>query len=136
MKAIDRLYIYLDYKGVRPTKFESQAGLSAGYLSKMKSRNADMGESQLNIVLDNCPDLDEAWFVTGRGEMLKNREVSTPSIVNDPQQGYNTSSEIISLQREMIEKSNRIIDQLDEIMKLKEELATLKNAGGVANRIA
>jgi hypothetical protein len=129
MKAIDRLYLYLDYKGVKPTRFEHEVGFSSGYLSKMKARNSDMGESQMNIVLENCPDLDEIWFITGKGIMLKENPDSF-QLQNDPEvtTEYNSPfvQELLTLHRELNEKSNKIIEQADTITMLKEELALLR----------
>jgi len=43
MKAINRLYEYLDFKGVKPTYFGEKIGLANGYLSTQRKRGADMG---------------------------------------------------------------------------------------------
>jgi len=71
MKAIERLYKYIDYKGVKPTVFERLCGLSNGYLSVQKKRNADIGESVLKQINDYCHDLSISWLLTGEGSMLK-----------------------------------------------------------------
>lgn len=73
MKAIERLYQYIDYKGYRPTIFEKDIGLSSGYLSIQKKRNADIGESVLNKINDNCHDISIDWLVTGNGPMLRDQ---------------------------------------------------------------
>lgn len=82
MKAIDRLYIYLDSQNIKPTVFERNVGLSSGYLSKMKGRAANMGEDILNIVIDNCPLMSVEWLLNGKGDMLRKdkpyQEVSPP----------------------------------------------------------
>jgi hypothetical protein len=70
MKAINRLYQYLEYKGLKPTNFEKEIGLSSGYLSTQKKRKADIGESVLNRITDYCCDLNPTWLLTGVGEML------------------------------------------------------------------
>ena len=140
MKAIDRLYIYLEYKQIKPTRFEQKVGFSSGYLSKMKARSADMGESQMNIVLNNCPDMNKIWFICGEGNMLNPEFTENqPDHLSEPVSVYKTedhTQEILSLHRELLEKSNRIIEQADIINKLKEELATLRNADGAESRIA
>lgn len=74
MKIINRVYKYLDAKGVKPGTFEKQIGLSAGYLSKQLKRSADIGESILMLIIENCPDVDPNWLLTGKGEMLKKNE--------------------------------------------------------------
>ena len=116
MKAIDRLYLYLEYKGIKPSNFEKQVGFSSGYLSKQKSRNADMGEGALNVVLDNCPDLNDKWFIRGKGEMLLGDQTYI-----DIDQVPDNSKELASLYRECNDKGNRIIELLEENARLKEE---------------
>jgi hypothetical protein len=70
MKAIDRLYQYFDSKGIKPTRFEKDFGLSNGYFGKQLGRKADIGSSILEIIIDNCPDIDIEWLITGRGHMI------------------------------------------------------------------
>ena len=74
MKAIERLYKYIDYKGNKPTRFEKELGLSNGYLGTQLKRNADLGESVLNKIIDYCLDINPEWLLTGRGEMIKSDE--------------------------------------------------------------
>ncbi len=71
MKAIERLYQYIDYKGYKPTIFEKDIGLSSGYLSVQKKRNADIGETVVNKINDNCQDISIEWLITGKGNMLR-----------------------------------------------------------------
>ena len=74
MKAIERLYKYIDFKGYRPTSFEKEIGLSSGYLSVQKKRNADIGETVINKINDYCHDINIEWLLTGNGEMLRNQK--------------------------------------------------------------
>lgn len=71
MKIINRLIEYLENKGVKPTKFEKEIGLSNGYLGKQRERNADFGESIIRKIIDNSPELNIEWLITGKGAMLK-----------------------------------------------------------------
>lgn len=75
MKAIDRLYIYLEYKDIKPTTFEREIGFSSGYLSKQKSRGSDLGESVLKQINDYCHDLSLVWLLIGEGEMIRPQHV-------------------------------------------------------------
>ena len=77
MKAIERFFEYLDYKGVKPTRFEKEVGLSNGYLGTQKRRNADLGEGIIVKIIDYCRDLDINWLLTGAGEMLHTSEIPT-----------------------------------------------------------
>ena len=71
MKAIERLYKYIDYKGYKPTRFEKELGLSNGYLGTQYKRSADLGESVFNKIIDYCLDINPEWLLTGHGTMLK-----------------------------------------------------------------
>lgn len=73
-KAIDRLYIYMDSKGIKPAQAERDFSLSNGYLSKQKKRGGDLGESVLLSILENSPDLSPEWLLTGEGEMNRTPE--------------------------------------------------------------
>ena len=77
MKAIERLIQYIDYKGFSNRGFEIQIGLSNGYIGTQLKRNADLGESILNKILDNCLDINPIWLISGKGDMLKNTETRT-----------------------------------------------------------
>ena len=63
-----RLIEYLEYKGIGRNKFETIAGLSLGYITKLK--NAPGADKLVNI-LSAAPDLNREWLLTGEGEMLK-----------------------------------------------------------------
>lgn len=71
MKAIDRLYEYLAIKGLKPTAVEKAMGLSNGYLSVQKKRQADIGEGMMNKIIDYCRDINPEWLLTGYGTMLR-----------------------------------------------------------------
>ncbi|MFK7059534.1 S24 family peptidase [Flavobacterium oreochromis] len=73
MKAINRLKLYLDFKGIKNSVFEREIEISNGYVHTQIKRNADLGEGILNKVLDYCLDLNLEWLLTGTGEMLKTK---------------------------------------------------------------
>lgn len=72
MKAIERLYLYFEKKGLKPTVVEKEINLSNGYFSAQKKRNADMGERIMMKIIDNCRDLNPEWLLTGCGSMFRN----------------------------------------------------------------
>lgn len=82
MKAIERFYQYLDYKGIKPTRFEKEYGLSNGYLGTQLKRNGTLGEDILNKIIDNCRDLNPVWLLSGQETMLKNIPYQTNSDAN------------------------------------------------------
>lgn len=69
MKAIERFHEYLELKGIKPTRFEKDIGLSNGYLGTQLRRSGNLGEDILNKIIDNCLDINPIWLLTGKGEM-------------------------------------------------------------------
>ncbi len=78
MKAIDRIYQYIEFKGINNSKFEKICGISNGYIGKMYTRNADIGETIMLQVLENCPDINIEWLILGNGPMLKTESKKNP----------------------------------------------------------
>lgn len=122
MKAIERLIQYIDYKGFNNRSFEKQIGLSNGYIGTQLKRNADLGESILNKILDNCLDINPIWLISGKGEMLKQKEVPMVPVINEK------DTYIIELQKDKIRSLEKELqDQKQTIEQLKKELSLASN---------
>lgn len=76
MKIIDRIKAYIKVKGLTNASFEKKCSLSSGYIGKQVKRNADMGESILFRILEQCSDLSKEWLFFGEGDMFT-RSVAT-----------------------------------------------------------
>lgn len=83
MKAIERIYQYIDYKNINKSDFEKKCGISNGYLGKMYGINADIGESILLQIIENCPEVSPEWILTGNGSMLKSDKIEIKPIDNE-----------------------------------------------------
>lgn len=70
-KIIKRIFQYLDYQAIPPTRFEKEIGLSNGYLGKQMKKNADLGEGVIAKIVENWRHINIEWLITGKGEMLK-----------------------------------------------------------------
>ena len=88
MKAIERIFQYIDYRGLNKQELERISGISNGYLAKQLSRKADIGESILKKVLENCPDISPIWLLMGEGSMLKS-SIPSQSPPSPPDDTYN-----------------------------------------------
>lgn len=117
MKIIDRIFEYIKYKGVTIADFERKNTLSNGYLRKMKQRNADIGETIMITILENCPDISLEWFVLGEGSMLKTDNPTEPSDAPP----LNTENAVLNTLKGIIK------EQAMEIAMLKIEVENLKN---------
>ncbi|HOE05970.1 MAG TPA: hypothetical protein PLZ52_12200 [Bacteroidales bacterium] len=102
MKVINRIYEYLEFKQVKPSAFERNMGMSNGYLGKQLQRQADVGESVIVKILENCPDISPVWLLLGYGEMLKNE--------GNKQKDYSYyEKKILELQAKLIAAQDTII---------------------------
>ena len=108
MKIINRLFQYLDYKGIKPTRFEKNIGLSNGYLGQQYKRQSDLGETIILKVIDNCLDLDIQWFITGKGEMILNNYASEPGVV------YKSAKCQICAEKD---RTIHILEELNDLLK-------------------
>lgn len=133
MKAIGRLYQYFDFKGIKPTRFEKDFGLSNGYFSIQLRRDADIGSSILEKIIYNCRDLNIDWLITGNGNMIIAYDQTLPLIhtIEEPNPGSIGSpgcerckmkdklivvkDELIESLRQQIETQSKLIGHLEEV---------------------
>lgn len=123
MKAIDRIYQYIDYHSIKVVDFERKNFISNGYLAKMKLRGAGIGEDILKQIIENCPDLSPAWLLTGEGEMLRNAPAPSPSPVSLQSQPCALCKEkdkVIASQ----EKTIKILEEANAELKFRNGAAT------------
>lgn len=104
MKAIERIYQYIDFKGIKIAEFERKNFLSNGYLKKMLLRKGDLGESILNQIVENSPEISAEWLLTGKGEMLKSDSLEV-------------KKEVISSAEERVDRLLSIIESQQEVIK-------------------
>lgn len=78
----EKIIQYLDFKGISKNKFYVKTGLSVGFLDSGNS----LGVDKLRIIIDNYPDLNETWLITGAGNMIKNE--TTIQDVSEPKTSY------------------------------------------------
>lgn len=62
-----RLVEYLKHKGIGQNRFERMAGLSIGYIAKLR---IEPSPTKLRGIINAAPDLNERWLLTGEGSML------------------------------------------------------------------
>lgn len=85
-----RLIKYLEEKGVGRNKFEKMAGVSEGYITKLKYAPR---EDVLVKFLHVAPDLNRVWLLTGEGSML-NTEDEPKKSYTDGAPYYNVDFEL------------------------------------------
>lgn len=118
MKAIDRLYDYFTQKGLKPTAVEKAIGLSNGYFSAQKKRNADMGEGMMNKIIDYYRDLNPEWLLTGEGSMFREKPHSAQQ---------RETAESSAYYKMYIEKDKESRELAKEVGRLEERIRQLED---------
>lgn len=66
----DRLLAFIKAKSLSQKRFEQAAGLSNGYINKLRhSPSAD----KLSHILEAYPDINRIWLLTGEGDMITDK---------------------------------------------------------------
>ena len=119
MSVKERLIKYLKSKKVSYTNFGKVIGVSNAYVTSIR-KSIDIDKIQ-SIAL-NYPDLNIDWLLTGQGNMLKESNTVTQSIVGDNNQlagnrikntsEYKSMTELIKDLKKQINQKDSIINNL------------------------
>jgi len=121
MKAIERLYQYFEYKRIKPTRFEKDFGLSNGYFSIQLKRGADIGSAILEIIINNCRDLNVVWLITGKEDMIR-PDNSSLFVQGTPVcEKCKMKDELNDSLRQQIKVLNKLVRQYEEKERAQED---------------
>ena len=122
MTVKERVYAFIDFKGISVKKFEELCSLSNGYVSSMRK---GFGEDKLNNVLKMFPELNRDWLIYGEGEMLCR-------VVQNNQNGDNINGNSVTIHKqdgEMVDVIRSLVAQLStnqqQISKNQEQIDRL-----------
>ncbi len=117
---VDRLELYMKYKGYNPNKVTMDAVLSVGLIGKSFKSRKGLHSDTIEKILYAYKDLNPEWFITGAGKMII--ETETKNVLNEPPDNYSSCQTIIKKQAKEIKELNREIGsltyQLDQIKKI------------------
>jgi len=77
---IERIEHFVDYLDISVRAFEQQIGVSNGLIRKAITNKSDIQSKWLNKTVDNFPQINSEWLLTGKGEMLKSDKPSNAAI--------------------------------------------------------
>ena len=125
MNLKKRLKTFISKKRLKISFFESEIGLSHGYVNSITK---NIGNDKLERIVERFPELNIEWLLLGKGEMLKN-SAQNSAIVNEPETPYTNTSDkldearerIITLQEKLIEARDRFLDADKEVSNLKDD---------------
>ena len=125
MKSILEVFIKIsENEGIKITQLEEKIGASKGVLSRAIKNNSDIQAKWLLKLVENYPQYNERWLLTGEGNMLKK---STPSQEVQEVQEVHDDKYTTSLEKQvaLLEKNNAL--QEEKIAGLEKTIKELKN---------
>jgi len=70
LRLIDRLYQFIEHKGLSAYAFERSCEFSNGYLNKQLKGGGSVGSDVLEKIHQVYPELSLIWLITGKGNMI------------------------------------------------------------------
>ncbi len=127
---IERILVFLEYKGISKNKFYKDTGLSNGFLNKVK----DIGTARIPSIINSYPDLNLRWLILGKGSMLnEEKDIYKEKLNEDINSENNVSSNSIEdiIANKLVEKlkdffENQIHINSKEFKDIKETLDVLE----------
>lgn len=109
----ERVYAFLQYKGISIKRFEEQCGLSNGYVSSMRK---GFGSEKLNNVLKEFPELSREWLLYGEGEMLSTTD--SPEAAAPPADKLTQSlTTLIDTNATLVTTNAQLVAQLADLLQ-------------------
>jgi phage repressor protein C with HTH and peptisase S24 domain len=89
----ERLLMFIEHLGLKPTSFEAEMGFSNGSIGKVLNGNRSVSSDRLETIVYKYPSLDIDWLLTGRGKMIKSYSSFTEQslMVSEPALTYDKS---------------------------------------------
>jgi len=87
---IERILIYLDYKGITKYKFCKVIGVSRGFLDKSREISTDKYAN----ILAQYPEINSEWLLTGKGSMVISEKYEDSVTLNESKSAYNKTKKL------------------------------------------
>lgn len=128
----DRLRLFLDKIGVKPSYFVENGLFSNGHINRLLKKDMHIGVDKLEIILNHFSELNPRWLITGEGDMQSTVDSMHNSKVLADQQVL--LDNLISIAGAKNELQSQISDlrytielQRKEIFRLENEIDSVKS---------
>lgn len=116
---IERISIFANHENIPISTTERSIGASAGVLSRAIKSGHDIQSKWLQLIIDNYHQLSVEWLMTGKGNMIQDRNIE--SIHKNIDKKVASNDYISHLLSEIEKKDEIIRKQAEEIGRLKAE---------------
>ncbi|MDU1890088.1 MAG: hypothetical protein E6767_05300, partial [Dysgonomonas sp.] len=132
------IYNYLD---ISVRSFEQMIGASNGLIRKAISTKSDIQSKWIINIVDNFPQLNSDWLLTGKGEMINDKSIKIKGdrniantghiggdIVNESEVSYGNEKTLIQEIEQLkktIQEKNDLLKAKDDLLKAKDEIIQL-----------
>ena len=104
---LDRIEQFAEKQGIKIGALEKKIGASKGVLSRAIAQKTDIQSKWLSKLVENFPQIDANWLLTGEGSMYRDTTVMSGTAPPD-------RDEVVRLLREKVADQQKIIDLLEE----------------------
>jgi hypothetical protein len=125
---IKRIEYFIENQGLNVSSFEKKISASNGLIRKAIANNTGIQAKWIAAIVDNFPQINPTWLLTGQGEMLNRTSVGNISASGGSlvQQGDNNGSIYFGGESGDLEKlkNSQILDlyrDVHELLKVKDE---------------
>ena len=104
--VLDRIEQFAEKQGIKIGALEKKIGASKGVLSRAIAQKTDIQSKWLSKLVENFPQIDANWLLTGEGSMY--RDTTVQGGTNPPNR-----DKYIQMLESKIEDQQKIIDLLE-----------------------
>lgn len=122
MKPIERIAMYLQFRGISPHSFEKKILLSNGYYSKQLRNLGSVGSDILIKINSAYAELNISWVLTGEGSMIMLDEKEQDQLPNSTVDEFTHKYEFENRKLKNLELD---LENLHIILKDKEKIIGL-----------
>jgi hypothetical protein len=116
MRAIDRLYRFMERKKLNPFNLERSCGLSNGYIASQLKSKGSIGSEILEKISHEYPELNLVWLITGKGKMvlpLQNKYNmgvdDTAQVLKENEAAYTAKNKLIGLMKQHLSELEYVV---------------------------
>lgn len=128
MSIVNRIKLFIEKKGISVRKFEEKVGFSNGAFASQYKNNKTIGSDKIENILQEYPEINSEWLLTGKGEMFKSgiNGDRNNSMINSGVSGNNNVFNNGGTNSVVMGDSNVYSSPNDEIQALRKENEYLK----------